>query len=291
MEYFTFTDMPYTTLISAQELLQELDNTIVIIDCRFSLADTEQGRRDYATDHIPSAIYAHLDQDLSGEIIAGHTSRHPLPSVDYLTKLFSAWGIDETVQVVAYDDKAGAIAARLWWMLRWLGHEKVAVLDGGWPYWYKHNFPVSSAEPNPKSRVFKPIVNSHQLVDVAFVDKIREDHSFKLVDSRTKPRYQGLEEPIDPVAGHIPGAVNAPFPENVNEQGLLHTSQDLYNRFTAILGGHNPEEAIFYCGSGVTACHNLLAMAHAGLGHGKLYAGSWSEWIIDETRPVGTTKM
>lgn len=282
--------MPYTTLISAQELLHELDNTIVIIDCRFSLADTEQGRRDYATDHIPGAIYAHLDQDLSGEIIPGHTSRHPLPSIEQLRILFSNWGIDETVQVVVYDDRAGAIAARLWWMLRWLGHEKVAVLDGGWPYWYKHNFPVSSEEANPKPRTFNPQINSHHLVDVAFVDKVRQDHAFKLVDSRTKPRYLGMEEPIDPVAGHIPGAINAPFPENVNEQGLLHASQELYNRFTAILDGHKPEDTIFYCGSGVTACHNLLAMAHAGLGGGKLYAGSWSEWIIDDKRPVATAK-
>lgn len=279
--------MVYSTLISAKQLRNELDNNkLLIIDCRFSLADTQQGRRDYLTDHIPGAIYAHLDEDLSGEIIPGITSRHPLPSVETLRSLFSNWGIDASTQVVVYDDRAGAIAARLWWMLRWLGHENVAVLNGGWNYWYQHNFPVSSEVPEREETQFQVNLQEHLLVDIKFVEEIESASEYTLVDSRTSNRYKGLEEPIDPIAGHIPGAINAPFPENVKEDGLLHSSQDLKERFKGILEGNSFENAVFYCGSGVTACHNLLAMAHAGLGSGKLYAGSWSEWITDSNRPI-----
>jgi thiosulfate/3-mercaptopyruvate sulfurtransferase len=272
--------MDYSTLISAKELLDNLDEkNLVIIDCRYSLFDKEAGRKNYQTDHIPRSVYAHMDEDLSGEIIAGKTGRHPLPSIDKVTALFSSWGIDENVQVVAYDDKSGALAARLWWMLRWLGHEKVAVLNGGWNYWYSNNFPVSSDIPTNEPKEFKADIRENFTVDIDFVEQMRQRPELVLVDSRTSERYQGLQEPVDPVAGHIPGAINAPHPENINSEGLLHQPETLRGRFGRILGGKPVENAVFYCGSGVTACANLLALAHAGMGNAKLYPGSWSEWI------------
>ena len=272
--------MDYSTLISAKELLDNLDEkNLVIIDCRYSLFDKEAGRKNYQTDHIPRSVYGHMDEDLSGEIIAGKTGRHPLPSIDKLTALFSSWGIDENVQVIAYDDKSGALAARLWWMLRWLGHEKVAVLNGGWNYWYSNNFPVSSDIPTNEPKEFRADIRENFTVDINFVEQMRQRPELVLVDSRTSERYQGLQEPVDPIAGHIPGAINAPHPENINSEGLLHQPETLRGRFGRILGGKPVENAVFYCGSGVTACANLLALAHAGMGNAKLYPGSWSEWI------------
>lgn len=278
----------YTTLISNTALARHLDSSDwVIIDCRFDLADTDQGRRDYLKSHIPGAFYAHLDQDLSGPIIPGKTGRHPLPTVESATQLFSKWGIESSTQVVVYDDKAGAIAARLWWMLHWLGHKRAAVLDGGWPKWQTGGYPVDNQLPVPKSASFVPKPQNHLLVDADFVDQIRLDKGFVLVDSRLDFRYKGQEEPLDPIAGHIPGAINAPFRDNM-EKGQLKSSETLKIRFDQILEGKPAEQAIFYCGSGVTACYNLLALKHAGLGDAKLYAGSWSEWITEEDRPVAT---
>ena len=272
--------MHYSTLISSSELMNGLDyEDLVIIDCRFSLADTNSGRGSYLVDHIPRAIYAHLDDDLSGEIRPGETGRHPLPSIEKLTKLFTEWGIDENVQVVVYDDKSGAIASRLWWMLRWLGHEKVAVLNGGWSYWFNKNMPVSGDVPTNKPRKFTPKVQENWVVDMPYVESIPEHAHLTLVDSRTNERYLGIKEPIDPIAGHIPGAINAPHPENVGSDGLLHSPDKLKDRFSTLLGEKSVEDTVFYCGSGVTACANLLAMEYAGMGSAKLYPGSWSEWI------------
>jgi len=273
--------MLYNTLIDTATLHQYLDDPDWrIIDCRFSLADTERGRRAYVEGHIPGAVYAHLDEDLSGEVVSGKTGRHPLPAVEDLARLFSAWGVDEQVQVVAYDDKSGAIAARLWWLLHWLGHEQAAVLDGGWPAWVDEGYPSSQAIPAHKARRFEPKVRDELLVDAAAVRQNQQSGEKILIDSRAAKRYHGEEEPIDPVAGHIEGAKNAPFGENIGPDGRLLDKEGLRQRFTEVLEGKTAEEAIFYCGSGVTACHNLLAAQAAGLGEGKLYAGSWSEWIL-----------
>jgi thiosulfate/3-mercaptopyruvate sulfurtransferase len=277
----------YKTLIKTKELAGHLDDKDwVIVDCRFSLADTEAGRRAYKESHIPGAFYAHLDDDLSGEIVKGKTGRHPLPEVDDLVNTFSQWGIGPGTQVVAYDDMSGAIAARLWWMLQWLGHEAVAVLDGGWPKWKKEGRPVSAEPPRPSPKKFNPRIREELLVDAEFVDRIRKAPDFRLVDSRTPERYRGEEDPIDPVAGHIPGAVNAPHTENVREAGDWLSPQELRHHFEEILEDVEPGKAVFYCGSGVTACRNILAVKHAGLGDAKLYAGSWSEWITNEERAV-----
>lgn len=281
--------MVYTTLISTAELSRHLaDANWAVVDCRFALADVEQGRRNYRDAHIAGAVYAHLDDDLSGPVIPGRTGRHPLPDVEGFAQTLSNWGIDNQVQVVAYDDAGGAMAARLWWLLRWLGHEAVAVLDGGWPAWRSEGGPERSGIETRPARTFSPRLQAHLLVEVDEVEQHRTDPAFHLIDSRSADRYRGQNETIDPVAGHIPGAVSGPFAHNLDKEGRFLSPAALKARFQDLLGDAPPESAVFYCGSGVTAAHNLLAMAYAGLGDGRLYAGSWSEWIADPKRPVTT---
>lgn len=277
----------FTTLISATDLSKHSHRPDwVIVDCRFSLHDPEKGRSDYREGHIPGAFYAHLDKDLSGAVLPGQTGRHPLPAVDRLTDLFRSWGVGRRTQVVAYDYRSGGIAARLWWLLNWLGHEEVAVLDGGWAAWQDGGFAVSGAIPPTRDGHFEPHPDHRLVVEAEQVGAIPDQGKGCLVDSREAVRYLGEEEPIDPVAGHIPGAVNAPFMENVDEEGRFLPAGALRERFLKILSGAQPEESVFYCGSGVTACHNLLAMKYAGLGMARLYPGSWSEWITDPERKV-----
>jgi len=279
--------MTFTTLISAEALATRLaDPSWVVVDCRFSLADTEQGRREYQAGHIPGALYAHLDEDLSGPIIPGETSRHPLPAVDRFVDTLSAWGIGNDTQVVAYDSMGGAIAARLWWMLRWVGHEAVAVLDGGWPAWQKEGRPSRSGIERREPRRFTPALRPELALDAATVEKIRTDSNYRLFDARSADRYRGENETLDPVAGHIPGAISLPFGENVGEDGCFLAADALKARFEAHLSDTPADRTVFYCGSGVTAAHNALAMLHAGLGEPRLYPGSWSEWITDSSRPV-----
>ena len=279
--------MPYTTLISVTELSPHLDDPDwAIVDCRFSLADTERGRRAYREAHLPGALYAHLDDDLSGVIKPGITGRHPLPDIDAFAETLSAWGIDEHVQVVAYDDFGGGIAARLWWMLRWLGHDAVAVLDGGYPAWQRLALPTRPGDEARPPRRFVPHPHPAMIADVDEVATSRTDPACRVVDARTAKRYRGEHEPIDPVAGHIPGAVSAPFGDSLDADGHFLPPQTLRRRFSALLGGVPPERVTCYCGSGVTATHNLLALTHAGLPGARLYPGSWSHWITDPTRPV-----
>jgi thiosulfate/3-mercaptopyruvate sulfurtransferase len=278
----------YQTLISASELVQKLAAPDwAIIDCRFSLADSERGRRDYLQAHIPGAIYAHLNEDLSGEIRAGKTGRHPLPAIETFAQVLSRWGIDARVQVIAYDASGGAMAAaRLWWMLRWLGHEAAAVLDGGWQGWQKSGYPVASGVEQRAPATFTPQVRGEAVVTTEEVAALLRDPSARLVDARSAERYRGEQEPIDPVAGHIPGAINAPYTELVDADGCFLPPNELRAYFQRLLGSGDPNQSAFYCGSGVTAVQELLALAHAGLGDGRLYAGSWSEWITDPNRPI-----
>jgi len=277
----------FDSLISTSELVELLNNeNVVIIDCRFNSADKEAGRKAYQEAHIVQAQYAHLDEDLSGEIIAGKTGRHPIPDVLALSKSLSAWGIDESKQVVVYDDKSGAIASRLWWLLRWLGHEQVAVLDGGWSAWQAQDLPISNELFTPEATKFKAHPNHQLWVSANYVSAIVNNKKYKIVDSRAAIRYRGEEEPLDPIAGHIPSAISAPFAENIGEDEKLLSKEKLRERFAEILNDTPIEQTIFYCGSGVTACHNLLAMHHAGMGDAKLYVGSWSDWITDEDREV-----
>ena len=275
----------YNTLITVNELLPNyVHENWVIVDCRFQLGDVEAGRNAYETAHIPGAVYAHLDEDLSGIILPGMTGRHPLPDVEELTALFSSWGITDGVQVVAYDDKSGAIAARLWWMLKWLGHESVAVLDSGWSGWLKAGGTQTSGVEDKQAAKFTARPDKSRIKPLAAIEAAARN--FTLVDSRTAERYRGEKEPIDPVAGHIPGAINFPHPNNVSPDGTWKDKAALRAQFEALLQNQDKAEVVFYCGSGVTACRNILAYEAAGLGTALLYPGSWSEWIVDEERAI-----
>jgi thiosulfate/3-mercaptopyruvate sulfurtransferase len=278
--------MTYTTLISAPTLHQQLNNPDwIIVDCRFSLADTETGAKAYRHGHIPNARYAHLDKDLSSAI-TDFTGRHPLPNFALLAKKLGDWGIANTSQVVVYDDAGGAFAGRLWWLLRSIGHDKVAVLDGGIKHWQKQELPIATALPKVKSAAFRPYLNEAAWLSALQVQNSLAQKSICLIDARTPERYRGEQEPIDPVAGHIPGALNRPFQLNLNSNGLFLPAEQLRGQFNRLIGANASEQVVHYCGSGVTACHNLLAMEHAGLTGSKLYAGSWSEWIRNKNRGV-----
>ncbi len=267
----------YTTLINTSELNEILNrDDLVLVDCRFSLMDTESGQRDYEHAHLPNAFYAHLDKDLSGEIIKGKTGRHPLPSLDKITALCSKFGIDATKQVVVYDQHHGGIAARLWFMLKWLGHENVAVLNGGWQTWIKDGFPTNNALPTTTPTHFQPQLQPDLMVSMAAVADNIETPTFTLIDARESVRYRGEIEPIDPVAGHIPSALSFPFLNNLDNDFLFLNQEKLKQVFENIID----KEVVVYCGSGVTACHNILALTHIGAKKVRLYPGSWSEWLI-----------
>lgn len=271
------------TLVDTETLNAHLDDANWrIIDCRFDLARPAVGYEAWLQGHIPGAVYAHLEEDLSGPPLTD-CGRHPLPSADALTETFSRLGIGPVTQVVAYDAAGGSMAARLWWLLRYMGHERVAVLDGGWPAWQAAGMPQDPGEERCEPAEFEGSPRHEWLVTLADVGK-----AALLIDSRDPARYRGEVEPIDPVAGHVPGAINRNWQDNLDEQGRFLPPEELRQGLLATLAGTPPPEAVFYCGSGVTACHNLLAAAHAGLPEPKLYAGSWSEWCSDPGRPVAT---
>jgi len=280
--------MTYTTLVSTDTLNQQLNNpNWIIIDCRFSLADTEAGTKAYRYGHIPNARYAHLDKDLSSQI-TDFTGRHPLPNFSLLAKKLGAWGVTNNSQVIAYDDAGGAFAGRLWWLLRCMGHDKVAVLDGGIKQWQKQGLPITTALPAVKPAAFRAYLNDSAWLNAIQVENGTARKSVCLIDARTPERYRGEQEPIDPVAGHIPGALNRAFQLNLDSNGLFLTPEQLRKQFKQLIGTTSPEQVVHYCGSGVTACHNLLAMEYAGLTGSKIYAGSWSEWIRNTPSTVAT---
>jgi thiosulfate/3-mercaptopyruvate sulfurtransferase len=278
--------MAFRTLISTTDLACQLSSSHVrIVDCRFKLDDTAWGEREYLARHIPGAVYAHLDRDLSGET-TGANGRHPLPEPVRLERTFGRLGIDAGTFVVAYDQDVGMYASRLWWMLRWLGHHDVAVLDGGFARWTTEGRPTSSGpEPTP-SREFIGAPRRAAVVDADELEQLMRDPELTLVDARAPERYSGAVETVDPVGGHIPGAVNHFYMKNVDGTGQLRPVDELRAAFDETLGGTPPERVVVYCGSGVTACHNLLALEHVGLFGARLYAGSWSEWSADPERPV-----
>jgi len=281
----------YTTIISVDELatlLADDKSKTVILDCRFDLANPDKGRSQYAAGHIPSAIYADLNRDLSAPHVAGETGRHPLPAVDTFAAWLSSSGVGDGVQVVAYDGSGGSYAARLWWMLRWLGHDAVAVLDGGWNAWMEAGGATDSAWPTPTPGVFHANPRPQMVAEAAEVASVIESGSHILLDARTVDRFRGENETIDPVGGHIPTARNAAWAGNLGSDGRLLPAQALRARFATILPADAVESGavIAYCGSGVTAAHNLLALEVAGISGARLYPGSWSEWITDPARPV-----
>jgi thiosulfate/3-mercaptopyruvate sulfurtransferase len=275
-------------LVTTEELAQHLgDPKWVVFDTRHELTDPKKGPLAYEAGHVPGAYFLHTDYDLSGAK-TGTNGRHPLPEPETFAARMNECGVGPGVRVVAYDDLGGNFAVRLWWLLRWMGHEDVALLDGGWPLWVKEGRPVSREVPAPRPGNFVPRPQLGEVVDVHFVDRFREDASLKLIDARAAERFQGLQETIDPVAGHIPGAVNRFWKRNLEPDGRFKTPDELREEFTDLLEATSPEQAIHMCGSGVTSCHNLFAMALAGLPAGRLYPGSWSEWCSDPSRPVAT---
>ncbi len=273
----------FKTIISSEQLLKRLeDNNLVIVDCRYDLMEPDAGKQQYHEAHIKGAVFADVHDDLSGPPLTDN-GRHPLPSSEALNQLFSSLGISNNSQVVVYDSVGGSFAARLWWLLRYMGHEDVALLDGGWPNWQKTGFPIASAAETRQQIDFMGTVHSEWLVTLDNVNGAK-----LLIDSRDPARYRGESEPIDKQAGHIPGALNHFWKNNLTEQGLFRSEQQLKADFRPLFGQHASTDAVFYCGSGVTACHNLLAVAHSGLEPPRLYAGSWSEWCSDPVRPVAT---
>ena len=227
-----------------------------------------------------------MNQDLADTHVAGKTGRHPLPSVNNLAIKFSAMGIDNSMQVAVYDDAGGSHASRLWWMLRWLGHDAVAVIDGGWSCWIKEERPFSSEVLIAEGKEFIASPRPGWTVTAEEILKDLNSPQTCLLDARSSQRFRGENEKLDPVAGHIPGAYSAPFTENLEENGNWKSKSELRQKYEKLLHGCPPEKAVSYCGSGITACHNILAMYHAGLGDSRLYPGSWSEWITKTKRPV-----
>ena len=280
--------MPHATLISTDELGRNLDDPAwVVVDCRHDLVNADAGERDYRKSHIPGARFMHSDRDLAGPP-TGKNGRHPLPDAQAFMAKLGAAGIDRTKQVVVYDAQGGGMCVRLWWMLKhWLGHEAVAVLDGGWAKWLRDDHPETSVVPMPIATRFDATPRD-VTVDADFVAMHLGDPWYVVVDARAAERYRGEVETIDPVAGRIPGAVNRFFKDNLLPDGTFKLPDTLRAEYTALLGSAVPERVVHQCGSGVSACHNLLAMELAGLPPGRLYVGSWSEWCADPSRPRAT---
>lgn len=279
---------PRTTLVGTAELQSRLDDPRwIVFDCRHDLVDVEAGRRAYAASHLPGARFAHLDEHLSAAK-TGRNGRHPLPDPQAFARWLGSQGVSPDTQVVAYDASGGYYAARLWWMLRWLGHDAAAVLDGGFPAWERESRPLATEVPQPVARAFAARPREQLRVDAARVLASLGSSTMQLVDARTPERFAGRNETLDPVGGHIPGAINRLFQLNLAADGRFKCAETLREEFRALLGERPAAEVVHQCGSGVTACHNLLAMEVAGLGGSRLYPGSWSEWCADPSRPVET---
>jgi thiosulfate/3-mercaptopyruvate sulfurtransferase len=274
-------------LIDAAKLAAHLDDPAWrIVDVRHQLADVHCGEAAYLAGHIPGAVFMHCDRDLSAPM-NGSNGRHPLPDPQRLAARLGALGIGPETQVVAYDDSQGMIASRLWWLLRWLGHDRVAVLDGGFQAWQAAGGQLDTAVPNPPAASFEPSVRD-LAVDVDYVGRFLQTSRMHLIDARSPDRFRGENETIDPVGGRIPGACNRFFRDNLQADGRFKPAAELRAEWLALLAGRAPEQVVHHCGSGVSACHNVLAMEIAGLPGSRLYGGSWSEWCADPQRPVAT---
>lgn len=271
----------HANIVSLEWLQEHLqDHRVKIVDCRFVLGNPTAGIEAYQEGHIPGAVYMDLEEDLSGPKQA-HGGRHPLPDWEIFAKKLGQAGIDEQMTIVAYDDQGGAMASRLWWMLKYLGHEKVWILNEGYSQWVKQGYPVTTDIPAPQPGTYQPQIQEHLLMDMEGVKGRKE--GVVLLDSREEKRYLGMEEPIDPVAGHIPGAKNFFWKDSLKEDGTWKSPEELKERFDSF---DLNQEFIVYCGSGVTACPNIVALNEAGFKQVKLYAGSWSDWCSYKENPV-----
>ncbi|MCX4025346.1 sulfurtransferase [Endozoicomonas sp. SM1973] len=278
-------------LVTPHWLLQQLSlsNNVCIFDCRFSLADPDAGQQAYNQQHIPGAIYADLERDLSGPVVSGETGRHPLPDASRLNDRLKAWGINQDSTVVVYDQQDSSQAVRLWWLLTWLGKTQVAILDGGFQAWLDAGLPTTVELPSKAPGNFVGQPDSSMWVSTDEVLQQLSQPKWCLVDARAAIRYSGEQEPIDPIAGHIPGALNLPFQENLTAAGCFLPKHQLAERFK-ILSVKEITDLVCYCGSGVTACHNIFAMELAGIGRPRLYPGSWSEWVASSSRPIAVVQ-
>ena len=280
----------FNTLISAQELAAHIsDPNWIILDCRHDLSDSNAGRSAYAEGHIPGAQFAHLDFDLSGnkiDAIGAFCGRHPLPDREIFIARLRQWGINNNTQVIAYDAQGGIFAARLWWMMRWMGHGSVAVLDGGYQAWRAAQQTITTGTPPARRGTIHEQAPLVRLVSVHDVQSNILSKLKTLVDARSPDRFRGENETLDPIGGHIPGALNHFFKDNLQENGCFKSARQLQAEWAPLVP--DARNAIMHCGSGVTACHNLLALEVAGMSGAALYAGSWSEWCIDPRRPVAT---
>ena len=273
----------YKTLIDTQALVAlTTEKDQIIFDCRFNLSNPQAGKLAYQQGHIPQAFYLHLDEDLSSAITPA-TGRHPLPDAEQLANKLASFGVNNSTQIIVYDDNSGAFAGRAWWLLRWLGHEAVAVLDGGIQAWQQAAYPLEQTTPNPQQvGNFKAKLQTNYYVTT---QELSGEHPYQIIDARSAERFRGELEPIDPIAGHIPHAINRPLTDNL-VQGRFKPAEQLKQEWLKYLGSSSPEQIVHMCGSGVSACHNLLAMEIAGLTGSRLYVGSWSEWIRDPKRPI-----
>ncbi len=278
----------YDTLIQCEDLNNHIgDEGWLIFDCRFNLADPAKGERLYAESHIPGSIYAHLDERLSSPITP-HSGRHPMPDPASFNAWLSACGVTAQTQIVVYDDTFGAMATRLWWLMKCLGHRKVALLDGGWQAWSNGQYALDSQAPRLRPSNFNLKMNGSFLFDTEKVMANLKTNEYLIIDVRAKERFLGENEPIDPVAGHIPGAINMPLTENLDDSGFYKPVDVLREMYSPVCDQWSELKQVYMCGSGVTACHSVLAMTIAGFAMPKLYTGSWSEWIRDPARPVAT---
>lgn len=281
--------MAWSTLVQAEALAAALGREdLAVVDCRHSLADPQAGAQAFAAGHVPGAVHAHMDRDLSGTAEPGAgAGRHPWPDAAAFCARLGAWGITAHHQVVAYDGGDGSFAARLWSLLRALGHKSVAVLDGGWAQWRSLGLPVETAASKPAPARYVARFDRSLLLDADAVQRHLQAGGL-LLDARGTARFRGEEEPIDPVAGHVPGAVNRPYADNIGEDGRFRAAEELRGEFEQLMAGRDAGQVAVMCGSGVTACHHLLALEHAGLHGAALFTGSWSGWISDPARPVAT---
>ena len=279
-------------ILSAQELSAHLaDPSWAVVDCRFDLMQPDWGRQDFEKAHIPGSLYADLNRDLAAPHTA-HTGRHPLPNILLFRQFLAAQGLSPEKTIVMVDTAFGAFASRLWWMLFQIGYTNIAILDGGWAQWQKSGLPVESGPASPVPQALSTILEFTTFGGLSLqeVDHIRLSPLHKLIDARAPIRFQGKEETIDPVAGHIPGALNRFHSQNLTSEGLFKSPQELHAEFSQLLAGTPSENAAVYCGSGVTSCFHLVAMKYAGLDLARLYPGSWSEWILDPQRPIAIEK-
>ena len=279
-------DSPLISAAAAHDLMTAGSHHLCWIDCRFDLMDTDAGDRDYQAGHVPGARYAHLDQDLSAPVVPGHTGRHPLPDPEDFAATLRQWGISQDTHVIAYDDGQGPFASRLWWMLHWVGHAHQSVLDGGFTQWTRLDYPITTTVPSPEQGNFQADVNRDLVVTADKVVSSLSKDELTMVDARSAFRFAGHSDPMDQPPGRIPGAVNLPHHDSLDEAGLFLPPTELKAKLKPILGTRAAEETAIYCGSGVSACHIILASMYAGLGVPRNYIGSWSHWITDPARPI-----